>query len=144
MATGSDYDEVCAWLGDWPDGCTIRHLSEHFHGYRPKKGLTKWLKNCEQLAVFEYEGIEDGAVRFKNCQQPTVASGEATTESWSEAFLKVTPSANPPYAEIQETPTPILEAVLAFLLLRKEHLVELQSLVETALDERGWDESDQR
>jgi len=143
MATGSDYDEVCAWLGDWPDGCTITHLSQHFQGYRPKKGLTKWLKKCEHLAVFEYEGIQDGAVRLNNCEQQTVASGEATTESWSEAFLKDTPCPNPPYVKIQETPTTILEAVRACLLLRKKRLVELQSLVEAALDERGWDESDE-
>ena len=143
MDTSSDYDAVCAWLAEWPDGCTITHLGNKFRGARPKNNITKWLQKCDKLTVFDYEGIANGAVRLTTCPQPSVAMEDTMPDTWTTAFLNVIPPRNPPYALIEETPTQTLVFVRAWIQLRKEQLLALLQDVEKALDERGWSESEQ-
>jgi hypothetical protein len=45
------------------EGCTIQHIGQNYKGTRPKKGLTKWLKQIEWLDHFNHEGLD--AVRIK-------------------------------------------------------------------------------
>ena len=142
MNCDPDYEEVYTWLGDWPEGCTISHLANHFNGARPKKHLTKWLKQSQHLTVFPYDGVEDAAVR-RNLDAPEKRPRSSSTkELWHEHFLSNFSFHIPAYDVLASTPTSKLEAVRAAILMRTDALTEMQRRIEEELDDRGWDDNE--
>ena len=142
MSCDAEYEEVYTWLGDWPEGCTISHLANHFDGYRPKKHLTKWLKQSQALTVFPYDGIEDAAVR-RNLDAPEQKPRSSSTkEKWHEHFLSNYSLHIPAYDALTSTSTTKLEAVRAAILTRTDELTEMRRRIEEELEERGWEASE--
>ena len=142
MTSGSEYEEVYTWLGDWPEGCSISHLASHFNGARPKKNLTKWLKRSQHLTVFNYDGVEDAAVRRNLNAAEDAPRSSSARELWHERFLTDFSFQIPTYDVLAATPTTTLEAVRSAILQHAGALTEMQRRIEEALDDRGWDDSE--
>ena len=137
----AEYEEVYTWLGDWPEGCTISHLSNHFDGHRPKKHLVKWLKQSRALTVFPYEGSEDAAVR-RNLDVPDQPPRSSSTkEMWHELFLNNYALQIPAYDALNLTSTSKLETVRAAIVTRTHDLTEMQRRITEVLEERDLEAS---